>query len=299
MHNTPSFLLDALTEQYGADTAERICAGYEKRRAVSARVNTIKTTPESVLASLADVGISTRTVPWSDTALILDDTDEAAVAETDVYGEGHIYLQSLSSMIPVMFLGATAGENILDMAAAPGGKTTQIAAMTDNGAFITACEKNKIRAQRLQYNINKQGARRTTVMVKDARELDALFTFDRILLDAPCSGSGTLELWRDKPPAITEELIQRSVKTQRALLRAALSHLRTGSELLYSTCSVLKEENEEQIRSLVKSGRAEIVPLDASLLPGVPLLPTTLEGTLCVCPDEEYEGFFIAKVRKK
>ena len=95
-------------------------------------------------------------------------------------------------MIPPIVLDPSPGESILDMAAAPGGKTTQMAALSGGLADITACEKNKIRAQRLLYNLKKQGAGRVTVLETDARRLDSRFFFDKILLDAPCSGSGTV-----------------------------------------------------------------------------------------------------------
>ena len=135
-------------------------------------------------------------------------------------------------------------------------------------------------------------------MVTDSAKLDPLFTFDRVLLDAPCSGSGTLELWRDKPPQIDEGLVVRSVRIQRTLLRGALAHMRRGSEMIYSTCSVLEEENEAQIRAALGMG-AEIVPISPDELPGVPILEGSLDGTLTVCPNELYEGFFLAKLRKK
>ena len=95
-------------------------------------------------------------------------------------------------MIPPLVLAPRQGETVLDMAAAPGGKTTQMAALSGNAALITACEKNRIRAERMQFNLQRQGATRVSVMVEDARRLDDLFSFDRILLDAPCSGSGTI-----------------------------------------------------------------------------------------------------------
>ncbi|MBQ8697305.1 MAG: RsmB/NOP family class I SAM-dependent RNA methyltransferase [Clostridia bacterium] len=298
MHKLPDFLEKRFLDRFGAEKTESIISAFSVKRPVTARVNTIKATADEVKDDLTAHGLTVRTAPFWENALIVEGTDESGIAELEVYREGKIYLQSLSSMIPVLFLGAAAGENILDMAAAPGGKTTQIAAMTANGAFITACEKNKIRAERLKYNIERQGARRTTVMVTDSARLDPLFTFDRVLLDAPCSGSGTLELWRDKPPMIDEGLTRRSVRIQRTLLRGALAHMRRGSEMVYSTCSVLEEENEAQVCAALGMG-AEIVPICEGDLPGVPLIEGSLQGTLTVCPNELYEGFFLAKLRKK
>ena len=112
----------------------------------------------------------------------------------DIYKNGKIYLQSLSSMLPPIVLNPMPKNDILDMTAAPGGKTTQIAALSNNEANITACEINKIRAERLRYNLDKQGASSVFVMLEDARNIDNFFSFDQILLDSPCSGSGTINI---------------------------------------------------------------------------------------------------------
>ena len=151
-----------------------------------------------------------------------------------------MYLQSLSSMLPALVLNARPDETVLDMAAAPGGKTTQIAALTGGRCLITACEKNAVRADRLRFNLERQGARKATVMQQDARELNDLFAFDRILLDAPCTGSGTLLLCEGEPPRRMEEgWVKKTASTQLAMLQKALRLLRKGHEMVYSTCSIL------------------------------------------------------------
>ena len=189
--------------------------------------------------------------------------------------------------------------DILDMAAAPGGKTTQMAAITQNKAHITACEMNPVRSERLKYNIEKQGANRVNVLIEDARNLDSYFSFDKILLDAPCSGSGTINLNNEKLEKIfTEELINRSVKTQYELLKKAISILKSGHEMVYSTCSILEEENEKNIEKILKNQNIEIVPIDEKLFEGASLLPSKIKGTIVIAPNELYEGFFIAKLRK-
>ena len=214
-----------------------------------------------------------------------------------IYEEGKIYLQSLSSMLPPIILEPKENEDILDMAAAPGGKTTQMAAMLNNNARITACEMNTIRSEKLKYNIEKQGASSVYVMVTDSRRIDDFFAFDRILLDAPCSGSGTLYSEDIKiEKTFTPKLIQKSVKAQTQLLRKAINILKPGSEMIYSTCSILQEENEDIVNNIINSGKMEIIPIKIDGT--IPTLPTKIKGTLCVCPNEEYEGFFVAKLKK-
>lgn len=292
----PQFLLEMLKKQYDEKTVQKIIEGYEIEKPVTLRANTIKTNVEKIKRDLTQVGIKYKEVIWNKDALVIENEKEERIKELEIYKNGEIYLQSLSSMIPPIILEPKEGENILDMTAAPGGKTTQIAAITNNRAMITACEKNKIRAERLKYNLQKQGVKCANVMVEDARKLDDFFSFDKILLDAPCSGSGTDNI---KEENFKLELINRAEKTQEELLTKALKLLKTGKEIIYSTCSILKQENENIINKVLSRVNAEIIPIDCEKLTGIPQLPTTIKGTICVSPTELYEGFYIAKIVKK
>ena len=145
----------------------------------------------------------------------------------------------------------------------------------------------------MKYNLQKQGVGNVNVMQEDARKLSDFFSFDKILLDAPCSGSGTESVFNQK---FTEELIQRSAKTQEELLAKALKILKKDGEIVYSTCSILKEENEKVLNKVLKEFNAKIVPIEK--IEGIEYLPVEIEGTLCILPTELYEGFFVAKIRK-
>lgn len=295
--NIPNFLYEMLLEQYGKDITNKIIEGYSKVRPVTLRANTIKTDIEQVKNNLIKEGINFKDVSWNKDVLIIENVREDEIKKLKIYENGEIYLQSLSSMIPPIILEPKNEENILDMAAAPGGKTTQIAAITQNGAMITACEKNKIRAERLKYNLEKQGVRCANVMVEDARKLDDFFAFDKILLDAPCSGSGTIDSNKvNLEKTFTKDLVDRSVKTQEELLRKALKILKPGKEMIYSTCSILKQENENLLKKVLQKSNAKIVPIQKDW--DIPQLPVSIEGTICVCPTELYEGFFVAKIKK-
>ena len=300
MHEgVPAYLAQLLRAQYGEETAERIAQGYAAQRVVTLRANPLKTDAQTVRERLAAQDIETSPVPWYADAMIVRGAREDALTGLDLYERGEIYLQSLSSMIPPLLLGAKPGENVLDMAAAPGGKTTQIAALTGNQAMVTACEMNKIRAERLRYNVQRQGATRVTVMNIDSRNLDDLFSFDRILLDAPCSGSGTVQLGSPRSKGqFSREFLSRTTKQQEALLHKALRLLRPGCEMIYSTCSVLAQENEEIVSRVLRKTGALIVPLELAAFDSVPRLPVSIPGTLCVAPDELHEGFFVAKIRR-
>lgn len=293
------FLEEKLEKQYGTKITKEIIEGYQTKRKTTLRINTIKSNIEEIKKELEKEKIEYETVKWSKEALIIKNADEKTIQEMEIYKNGKIYLQSLSSMLPPIILEPKEGTDILDMAAAPGGKTTQIAALTNNKAHITACEKNKIRAERLKYNVDKQGATCVFIMPKDSRFIDDFFSFDQILLDAPCSGSGTLD-YNDAnvEKYFTEQLIERSSKTQKTLLSKAIKLLKPGHEMIYSTCSILDCENEDVVASVIKNGNIEIVPINFEGMEELPILPTKISGTLCVKPTELYEGFFVAKIRK-
>ncbi len=198
MSEIPEFLIQKLKKQYGEEIVKEIIMGYGYKRPVTLRINTLKTNVEHIKKVLTMSQITYKEVNFSKEALILENIRENSIQELDIYKNGEIYMQSLSSMLPPIILNPKLKADILDMAAAPGGKTTQIAALSNNLANITACELNKIRIERLKYNIQKQGATNVYVMEKDARLLDDFFCFDQILLDAPCSGSGTLSIFNSK-----------------------------------------------------------------------------------------------------
>jgi len=298
-NNIPEFLNKILLNEYEEKNTNQIINGYSANRPTTFRVNTSKTSVEHIKNKLNEQNIKFKQVTWNETAFIIENIKENEIKELDIYKNGEIYLQSLSSMIPPFVVNPKEGENILDMAAAPGGKTTQMANLSNNKAMITACEKNKIRAERLKYNLEKQGASRVSVMLKDARKLDDFFSFDKILLDAPCSGSGTINLNDVKlEKTFTKELVDRSVKTQKELLKKAVKILKVDGEIIYSTCSILKEENEKVVEEILKIGNIELVPINEKEFDGIPLLPVNIEGTICVCPSCLYEGFFVAKLRK-
>ena len=297
--NVPVLLVERLNAQYGPAIADEIMAGFV-RRPVTLRVNPLKSTLEAVCAVLEQASITYEAVPWYADALILHDVREDAIQALPEYEAGHMYLQSLSSMMPPLVVNPGKNQSILDMAAAPGGKTTQMAALSGNGALITACEKNKIRAERLQFNLDRQGAKRVNVMCQDARQLNDLFKFDKVLLDAPCTGSGTILIAEGEPERrMTPDWVAKTASTQKAMLKKALTLLSAGHEMVYSTCSILREENEDVLKAVLPGMNAEIVPIEHEFLAYAPLLPVTIPGVVCVRPTELFEGFFVAKIRKK
>ena len=298
----PCFFAALLAEHYRTEDVRRILDG-SGRRATSLRANALKASTADIAKALDNAGIAWGPVAWYDDAFVIKEARESDIWPLDVYEQGAVYLQSLSSMLPPLVLGAQPGVDILDMCAAPGGKTTQLAALGGAGTHITACEMSAPRADKLEHNLRKQGADNVTVLRQDARNLDDFFRFDRILVDAPCSGSGTLHAGNPKMfERFTPALVQKCQHQQAALLDKALALLKPGGTLVYSTCSVLPAENEQQLIAALKRARKrgifEIVAIDFSGIEDIPLLPNDLPGTLTLCPTNRYEGFYVAKVRR-
>ena len=299
----PPFFGEMLAKTYSSPDVERILEGSATQRKTSLRVNALKATAQDVGKALGEAGIEYTAASWYDDAFLIENACEADLRPLPLYENGEVYLQSLSSMLPPLVVDPHPGLDILDMCAAPGGKTTQLVALGGAGTCVTACEMSAPRAEKLEYNLRKQGAGNVVVMRQDARRLDDFFRFDRILVDAPCSGSGTLRAGDPKMfKRFTPELVKKCTRQQAALLDKALTLLKPGGTLVYSTCSILTLENEDQLTSALKRARKrasyEVVPIE---LPGseeLPTLPNALPGTLTICPTDRYEGFFVAKVKR-
>ena len=300
MENIPNFLIDKLNEEYGDDISKEIVDGYCTERISSFRINTLKSSldeVEDILKSNGVLDYEIDSYKGVDRILIKKELEER-VRELDIYKEGKIYFQSLSSMLPPLFLDLNEGEDFLDMCAAPGGKTTEIAALINNKANITAIEFNKQRYEKLKYNIEMQGAK-CSVLQKDSRRLDDFLRFDKILLDAPCSGSGTLSD-KENNSNYTQNLINKCKSMQESMLKKACKLVKKNQIIVYSTCSILKEENEEIVNKILSEYKDIYVEeIELKEDDKLRLLPSTIKGTITVMPNKYYEGFYIAKLRKK
>ena len=254
------------------------------------RVNNLKSNYEEVETILNSNNINYSKVDFFEDAFILE--DDIDIRELDIYKEGKIYVQSLSSMLPPLYFDYKEKDSIIDMAAAPGGKTSEIASITNDTVLITAVEKNKLRGEKLVYNLEKQGLKHYSIIFEDATKLNEFMKFNKVLLDAPCSGSGTIT--KDELETITEDLVKRSSDTQKELLNKAINLVNVGDEIIYSTCSIFKVENEEVINKFIEEGRVEVVPIMTT----IETLPSTIVGVITIKPSELYEGFFVSKIKK-
>ena len=303
MINLPEWLENELKTPYNDETIEQIKQGFESERKTTFRVNTIKSNDQEIIEELESNQIKYKIINknivenvQNPTIFVLENDIE--IRKTKIYNEGKIYIQNLSSMIPPLFLNPKEQEDILDMAAAPGGKATQMSAMSKNKANITACERNTIRLDKMLYNINKQGANIYCIN-KNSIELDDFLKFDKILLDAPCTGSGTINDKTNFEKHLTKSLLEKTRKTQEKLLNKAIKLLKKDGELIYSTCSILKKENDEIIQKILsKNSNIHLEKIDIIQKENINIVKGINDKTITILPNEYFEGFYIAKLVK-
>lgn len=293
----PQELLNLINQQYSKDIVNSIIDAYNSKRETTFRVNLIKSNCSLVESELSSTNIKFVKNNIIENAYKINADDYANLINLNCYKDGHIYIQSFSSMLPPLMVDYKNNIDVLDMCSAPGGKTTMIASLTNNGCNIMACEKDKVRTEKLKFNVLKQGAKKVNVENIDALKLDDFYKFDIVFLDAPCSGSGTLNKYTNNGKYFSKKLVENSSQLQTKLLNKAINLTKVGGTIVYSTCSILKQENEDIINSALKTQRVELEKID-NKYQQLPLLESKISDCLVVCPTKEYEGFFVAKLKK-
>ena len=241
-HSYPPWLVELWWERFGAGEARALLRAGNEPAELALRANSLVTTRDDLAAALP-----VPTAPAGDElpeGLVVEGRFDAHAHE--LWRRGAYVAQSRASMLVARALDPQPGERVLDLCAAPGGKTTHLAALMGNEGEIVAVERHAGRAGALRRTCERVRATNVAVTVGDAARFEAGEPFDRVLVDPPCSGLGTLQghpdlRWRSSPAAI-----ERLAGTQRAILRAAVAALRPGGTLVYSTCTLSPRENEEQ-----------------------------------------------------
>lgn len=247
------YLAEKLFNLFSPREAFAFFEANETPRPIVIRTNTLRTHRRDLAQSLINRGVTLEPVgKWSKVGLQIFES-QVPLGATPEYLAGHYILQAASSFLPVMALAPQENERILDMAAAPGGKTTYIAALMKNTGCIFANDSNKSRAKGLIGNIHRLGARNTIVCNYDAREFPKVIGgFDRVLLDAPCSGTGVIAKDQSVKTNKTERDFMLLPHLQKQLLLSAIDSVdhgsKTGGYIVYSTCSVTVEENEQVVQ---------------------------------------------------
>ena len=303
----PPGLVERLAEVLPETNLAAFLGGVRRQEGTWLRVNTLKSSVEQVRASLGEVGIACTTSSWCPEAIHAEGTIRT-VQEVGGWNRGFFHIQSPSSIAAVLALDPRPGERILDLCAAPGSKTSHLAAVMDNTGHLVANDLSKNRAHRLRSVLELLGAK-AEVRVGPGERIGRREpeTYDRILVDAPCSGEGMMSArdprsystWRPRVPS-------RLSSRQKSLLHSAIDAVKPGGTIVYSTCTFAPEENELVVERALKvyEGRISLEPIEVAL-PG--RMPACREFKGKVLPERpqllrlappEMDGFFLAKFRK-
>jgi 16S rRNA (cytosine1407-C5)-methyltransferase len=292
-------------------------ASFQGPKAVSFRLNRLHPEADSVIPALRAAGLSPEPVAWAQAQGVMAWQCPPEQREPLTHGawanDGRLYIQSLSSMLAPILLAPTADDWVLDLAAAPGGKTILMAEMMGNAGKISAVEPVSGRFHRLKANLERMGITNTRCYLKDGREIGRLKpdSFQRVMLDAPCSSESR---FRTDEPDSTEHWSLRKVtecaRKQERLILSAYDALAPGGHLLYCTCSYAPEENERVVVHLLKKrDGAQVLPMPGWLmeLPNVSAgltawqdkpLPEACTRSVRVWPTAEMDGFYLALISK-
>jgi len=234
------------------------------------RVNTLKTTPENLAADLAGRGAVLQPETWSETMLRVVDSRQA-LGSTVEHAAGCFYMQSASSALAAEALDVRPGDSVLDLCAAPGSKTGMIAQTMGNHGCIAANEPNRRRSVSLVANLERLGATCAVATSYAGQNFPTGRQFDRVLVDAPCSGEGTWRGPNSRPKPVKPAFRKYLVRQQSALIRKGFELLKPGGTMVYSTCTYAPEENEAVVDAFIKETGAQILPLDIKVnwLPGL------------------------------
>ena len=306
------FLMDEMTMLIPPQEWMDFCDANEHPRPVVIRTNTLRTKAKELERVLSDRGIRLGSLgSWTKLGLIVFDS-QVPLGATPEYLSGHYMLQSPSSFLPVMALNPQPNMRVLDMCAAPGGKTTHMAQLMKNKGCIIANDVNKARAQSLIANIHRLGVTNTIVVNYDGRAFpDVMGGFDMVMIDAPCSGTGVISRDPSVKTSRSKEDVRILAKNQKELILHAFDSVKSeGGRLCYCTCSLLIEENEEIVDYLLSHRKlARCIPpgideaFDAELEKGYlqrgthRIIHQSVENSRRVYPHRmNMDGFFFALI---
>lgn len=290
---------------------------FSYRTVSTIRLNPLAAKPEIIKEKLESKGLDLKEVPWAPNTYIVKNYDKSDLAGFEEYKKGLFYIQNLSSILPVVLMDPQKGSTILDACAAPGSKTTLIAAMMENEGEITANEDDFSRMKTLNEILELFHVTNTKVEKGDAIHIGKKYEgrFDQALLDAPCSGEGLIYMRGGKPLRFWNiKKIKALAKLQKKMILSVYDSLKPGGMMIYSTCTLEPDENEGVLTYLLEMRNAEILPITETRAPefqkdysniasGITKWSGnkyhhSVANAIRIIPSTKMQGFFIAKIKK-
>ncbi|NNU82531.1 16S rRNA (cytosine(967)-C(5))-methyltransferase RsmB [Geobacillus sp. BMUD] len=296
----PEWLVRRWIAQYGFEETARMCEMNLRPPQSTARVNRLRATVEEALERLRAEGVEAELGRMAPEAIR---AEKGNLAHTEAFRAGWLTIQDESSMLVARALDPAPGERVLDCCAAPGGKTTHIAERMDGRGEVVAVDVHEHKVKLIKQQAQRLGLDNIMAIALDSRRLGERFapeSFDRILVDAPCTGFGVIRRKPEIKYTKGSDDVAALAEVQQAILRAAAPLLKKGGTLVYSTCTVEREENEETIARFLADHRD--FSLDGQLAERMPepVRPYVKGGMLQLLPHHfDSDGFFIARLRKK
>ena len=299
-YSIPEWLVEKISKDYGTEQAEKMFASlYENVGSTTIRVNNSKISTEECAELLRKEGVHVEKAPYVENALEISEYDSLAMLES--FGKGYFQVQDVSSMLVGLAAAPKEGDNVIDVCAAPGGKSIHAADLLKGTGHVEARDLTDYKVGLIQENIYRCGFGNITAKRMDACVLDEASreSADVVIADLPCSGLGVLKKKSDIKYRMTQEQIEELAALQRMILKNAVTYVKNGGTLIYSTCTVAKEENDQQVDWILENLPLELVSLrdciDEQLVESM-----EREGCLQILPGrEKADGFFLAKFRKK
>lgn len=254
----PLWLVKMWSKQYGFEVAEKLCRINNTKPLQFARLNFTKGEKAAVLAALKDIPY--HEVPGIPEAIYFTENN---IAHSQAFKAGYLTIQDLSSMLVGIVLDPKAGEQILDTCSAPGGKATHMAERMQNQGRVVACDIHEHKLGLIKQNAKRLGLSIVEPQLCDATKLTETFkpqSFDRVLVDAPCSGFGVIRRKPEIKYNKTPEDLDQILTLQKAIIKEAMTMVKPGGRLVYSTCTINKKENEKMVEYILQSDHFELEP---------------------------------------
>ena len=298
-YSVPEWLVEKIIGDYGMDAAKKMFSSlYENVGATSIRVNNSKISTEECVKLLEKEGIHVEKAAYVNNALEISGYD--SLGFMDSFLDGYFQVQDVSSMLVGLAADPKEGDCVIDVCAAPGGKSIHVADLLKGSGHVESRDLTDYKVSLIEENIDRCGFTNITAKKADATVLDenAFETADIVIADLPCSGLGVLKKKSDIKYRMTKDQIEELVQLQRTILKNAVTYVKSGGTLIYSTCTVAKEENDQQVDWILENLPLQLVSLEGCIDEEL-LKNTDREGCLQLLPGrEKTDGFFLAKFRK-